>query len=289
MKIGFIGAGKVGNSIGCYLKKNNIEIVGYYSRSTTSAQKAAQRTKSNTFYDINTLASKSDLIFITTPDDVIKDTANNLSKTSLDWNEKIFCHMSGVHNSNILLPLNKKGATICSLHPILSFADIDSAVSALKSTPFTLEGKGTKLDTIKEILNHCGNPWTEISTENKTLYHISTCMLSNYLVTLLNTSFDMLSSIGFSDEDLIEFTKPLIEGTVANILNVGTGKALTGPISRGDVGTLEKHLNKLNDCTENWQEIYTVLAKQTIELAANENRIDRLTKSKLMEVLKNYE
>ena len=159
-------------------------------------------------------------------------------------------------------------------------------MSALKSVPFTLEGKGSKLDNIKKVLNLCGNPWSEISTENKTLYHIAACMLSNYLVTLVDTSFNMLTSIGFTEKGAKALTKPLIEGTISNVMNVGTSKALTGPISRGDTGTLEKHLSKLNECPEPWKEIYTVLANQTIELAAKQNKIDILTETKLREVLK---
>lgn len=289
MKVGFVGAGKVGTAIGCYLCKKGIQVAGYYSRSLSSAMQAASRTVSRIYDDLGELAGEADLIAMTVPDDVIAAVAWDLSEMPVCWENKIVLHMSGVHASDILAPLGQKGATVCSLHPMLSFGDVDTAVSALNSAPFTIEGKGMKLDTIKEILEACGNTWTEISTSDKVLYHAAACVMSNYLVALLDVGIEMLQAAGFTDKKARELSGPLIGKTLENVINTGTAKALTGPISRGDAGTLERHVEKLKDCSKRWLELYKVLGLYTVELAKRAEKIDETSAIRMQEVLKRYE
>ncbi|MDK2810159.1 MAG: hypothetical protein PWR27_868 [Petroclostridium sp.] len=286
MKVGFIGAGKVGTAMGCYFHKKGIQIVGYYSRSFPPAQQAASWTESRVYNDLKLLASETDLIAITTPDDTITVVAMDLSEIPLPWKNKAVCHMSGVYASDILSLLEQKGATVCSLHPMLSFGDPESAVKSLESIPFTLEGKGPKLMDIKELLKRCDNTWTEISTQNKVLYHTAACMVSNYLVTLLDMGIEMLKNAGFTEEEAKKLIEPLIRKTVDNVMNIGTVKALTGPISRGDTGTIEKHIIKLQEYYKPWLEVYKVMGIQTVELARRERRINEISATKIKEILK---
>lgn len=285
MKIGFIGAGRVGTALGGYLFKNGFKISGYYSRTYASADKAAAWSSSCPYTNIAELAVNSDIIGITTPDDAIETVADTLCGLSLDWNQKTVFHTSGVHASDIFAPLSEKGASVASLHPLLSFGEPNSAMEALYKTPFTFEGNGVNIDTLKQILNSCNNTWVEIETEQKVLYHASACVLSNYLVTLMDTGYMMLAQAGFTEEAARTMTEPLIRKTVDNVIKLGTKNALTGPISRGDTGTIEKHITKLRNYNSPWLEVYNLMGLQTIELAKKAGKISKSPEEKMKELM----
>ena len=290
MKVAFIGAGKVGKSLGSYWAKKGIKILGYYSRSIQSAKEAALLTESSVFNTIASLAEEADLIMITTPDDEIEKVAYDLSNILLPWDKKIVCHTSGSLSSEILSLLNNKGATIYSLHPMLSFADVNSAKRGLENTFFTVEGKGPKESDFKKLLDSCKHTYKEICTENKALYHTSACIVSNYLVTLLDTGIELLDQAGFSEETAIALIEPLIRKTLDNSIRFGTKKALTGPISRGDVGTVHTHIKKLVESgNQEWLQIYKTMGNKTVKLAESAKKINGQTAKKLYEELGKYE
>ena len=289
MKTGFIGAGRVAAAVGGYLRQNNIEVSGFYSRSIDSARAAASFAKSRPYEYIEPLVEETDAVIITTPDDVIPSIAQRLSNLNTDWGKKIVCHMSGAYSSDILSCLGDRGATVCSLHPMLSFGERSSSVEALKNTFFTLEGKGEKLNCVKQMISKLGNPLVEISPDSKTLYHLAACMVSNYLVTILDTGIQMLKRAGFSEIKARELIGPLVRKTVDNTLEEGSEKSLTGPLSRGDTMTVKKHLHKLHeDGNEEWTDVYKVLAQHTLTLARRGNRIDSRTEADIKGVIDSY-
>lgn len=248
MKISFIGAGKVGVSFGLYLKKNNFDLLGYYSRSSTSTINAMNITNSNAFYNLKETL-EADIIFITVNDDSIKEVANSISKLNIDYKDKIFVHMSGALSSSELEALKNKTSSIISLHPIQAFADIYNSVEQLKNTVFSIEGDNHGINTMKNILDKCGNKYFVLENDQKSLYHASACVVSNYLVTLLDYGFSILEHIGLSEELIINSFFPLIEANINSVKKFGPKNALTGPISRGDINTIKKHLEafKIND------------------------------------------
>lgn len=289
MQVGFIGAGKVGTAMGCYFCRKGIQVAGYYSRSLSSAKMAASRTGSRAYNNMEELAGSVDLIALTVPDDEIEAVGLTLAEMHLCWEQKIALHMSGVHSSDILAPLGEKGATLCSIHPMLSFGNVDASVEALPSAVFTVEGRGVKLDVVKEMIEICGNRWVEISTKDKVLYHAAACVMSNYMVTLLDAGLEMLNGVGFSPENAVKLITPLVEKTLVNVINIGAEEALTGPISRGDAGTVEKHMGKLREQNGKWLRLYKVLGLYTTELAKRAGKIDEMSAIKIKEVLGKYE
>ncbi len=291
LKIGFIGAGKVGTAMGVYLKEKNYNILGYYSRTYESAQNAAALTNSNASIKLESLVKNSDLLFITTNDDEISNICNRLLDEGLINEEKIVVHMSGADSSKILEKLKKKGCYIYSLHPLQSFADIKSAVKDLQHTVFSLEGDKEKIKVIEDILKTTGNKYFIIQTEQKALYHVAACVVSNYLVSLLDYGLSIFETIGIDKDKGYKALYPLIQGSIENIKNLGTSKALTGPIARGDVNTIEKHIEALKNINPQWLDMYKTLGFATIEVAQKE-KLKNLEKiDKLKKIMKgcNYE
>ena len=217
MNIGFIGAGKVGSAFGKYLKINGLSVVGYYSKTYSSAIMAADFTMTKPFKDIEDIVKVSDLIFITTSDDEIKNVLNNLITTNSLKKGHILVHMSGSLSSNILEKSKDFGCFNYSLHPLQSFADIDKAVSDMHKTYFTLEGDKEKLDVLEGIISKTNNNYFILNSEQKSLYHVTACIVSNYLVTLIDYGLDIFKNIGIEEKAGFKALYPLIDGTIKNI------------------------------------------------------------------------
>ncbi|KPU27178.1 hypothetical protein TR13x_06345 [Caloranaerobacter sp. TR13] len=283
MKIGFIGAGKVGCAFGKYLKDNNFDVVGYYSRKFESAQKGAKEVKGVAFRNLQELLDLAQLIFITTLDDVIKKVADEISKHYDIKKGQIFVHMSGALSSKELFSLKQRGAYIYSLHPLQSFADINSALISLKSTVFTVEGDKEKINILEDMMEKCGNRFFTITEELKGLYHASACVVSNYLVTLIDYGLKFYEIMGVDEELAIEAVYPLIKGTIENIRKLGPKKALTGPIKRGDVGTIVKHIESLEGFAPELLNLYKILGYETVKLTeGNKNNKSILELKKIL-------
>ncbi len=289
MKIGFIGAGKVGTSFGSYLTNNKFNVVGYYSRSLSSAQKAANITNSHVYTNLFDLVKDVDIIAITTPDDVIISIVKDLIKCEDLLNNKIVFHMSGAHTSKILTPLENYHVTILSLHPLLSFSDHVNSVKELKNAYLTIEGSGSRFKEIKSTFEQLGNQLIEISSENKVLYHTALTVLSNYLVSVIDLGLEMLIKAGFSENDASQIARPLVIQTLNNIFQSNTKEALTGPISRGDIGTINMHIKKLSNINDEWLKLYKVLGEYTVDIAKKSNKISQDTVKELREVLRENE
>ncbi len=290
MKMGFVGAGKVGKGFGAYLKSNDITLSGYFSRSEKSAEEAASLTESGYYSDIMSLVKSSDCIFITTPDAVIETLAGQIATHSentqgLEGNlqGKIFVHMSGAHSSARLEALKAHGADICSVHPIQSIADVRTAVDQLKTTVFSVEGTPGAVKAMSELLESMHNTYFIIEEEQKTLYHMAACTVSNYLVTLVDYGLAMYEAIGIDRQVAYQALYPLIRGTVENLKHMDTKEALTGPISRGDIDTVKAHLQAVDN--QDIEAFYRYLGKATVRMARNKSGTDLERLGKLEELL----
>lgn len=270
MNISFIGAGKVGTSFGLYLKKNGIKIIGYKSKNLEDAKNSSLRTDGLAYQDLSTLVSDSDIIFITTNDDNIKVIKDDLIKeVNIQLRDKIVVHMSGSYSSDMIKELNQYGCYVYSMHPLQSFSDIDISVKKLKDTVFTIEGQEEKIHILKNVLDRTGNKYFEIDTNNKELYHVSACIVSNYLVTLIDLGLDFFKQIGINEDDGLDALMPLIDGTVDNIKRFGTKGALTGPIARGDLDTIRSHLSSIEANAPNNLLFYKLMALKTLNISSN--------------------
>ena len=292
MRIGFIGAGRVGNAFGAYLKKNGMELSGYYSIPKESAENAASLTESGYYSSMIELVDASDVVFITTPDAVIEEVAHDLAheisesgseglKSSM--NHKMFVHMSGAHSSQRLEILQGLGSEIGSLHPVQSIADVETAVNQLQSTVFSVEGSSVAVEKLSQLMEQMDNTYFIIKSEQKTLYHMAACTVSNYLVTLVDVGLAMYESIGIDRQVAYKALYPLIRGTVENLKHMDTKEALTGPIARGDINTVKAHLDAVTD--ENIEAFYRYLGNATVQMAKAKSGTNQDKLGKLEELL----
>lgn len=275
MEFAFIGAGKVGTSFGWYLKNKDFNVAGFYSKNHVSALKAADYTSTEAYDDLHILTKSANIIFITTPDDMIENICNSLVEKKLLTKNHIICHMSGALSSQILNSANKIGCATYSLHPLQAFADIPKASQKLKNTFFSLEGSSEKMAVMQKILKQMGNKYFVIKSADKVLYHSAACVFSNYLVSLLNLGLELMDTAGIKKEESLQAVMPLILGTLDNVTSFSPKKALTGPLARGDIKTLTKHLSSIKGKCPQYLDFYKNLSLETLNLAQKEKLKDQ--------------
>lgn len=238
--IGFIGAGKVGISLGKYFSINNLNLSGYYSKNANSATEAAEFTNSKHFNDLQTLIRYSNLIFITTPDDVIIEIWNELKEYNLK--DKIICHTSGSLSSSIFSNINTLGALGYSIHPMCAFSDKFTTYKSLNQIYFSIQGDDAYLYVLSDLLKGLGNNVIILDKDKKPLYHLANVTVSNLVLSLLEIGCSYMQTCGLNEKDAINALMPLIENNIKNIKTNGFLNALTGPAERGDLETLKRHL-----------------------------------------------
>ena len=266
IKFGFIGAGKVGFSLGKYLKENNIDISGYYSKSQHSAKEAAIFTNTRQYNNLEDLIKNSDAIFITTPDNQIADVWNEIKR--LPIREKLICHCSGSISSEVFSNINNHGAYGYSIHPMFAISDKYNSYKNLSQAFITIEGHEKHIEYFKQLFSYLGNDVGVINKENKALYHAASVTVSNLVLGLINNGVNYLKECGFSDEMAIKALYPLIEFNLKNIKEKGTINSLTGPVERGDLGTIINHFSVLR---EEDKELYRLLSKNILKIAKVKN------------------
>ncbi|MEA3279377.1 MAG: Rossmann-like and DUF2520 domain-containing protein [Thermodesulfobacteriota bacterium] len=283
--IAIVGCGKVGTSLGIYLAEAGYKLAGFASKSLLSARRAAGIIETDNFSDVPwEITKEADIIFLTTPDSAIEDTCANISSHSGFRKDAIVFHCSGVLPSTILSSSKDCGAFAGSMHPIQSFASTELTYNPFQGIVVSVEGDDRAVSAAKTIAADLGAECFTIKTEDKTLYHASAVAASNYLVTLLDMSFRLIETAGISGRDAFKVLKPLIESTLSNIEKVGISKALTGPIVRGDIETVKKHLEEIGSKTPQLLDLYKTLGFHTIDIAMAGGGLSKSSAQKLKKI-----
>ncbi len=265
--VGIIGAGKVGTTLGAYLCKNQIAVSGYYSRTFESAVSAADFTNKVAYHDIKELLDASDTLFITTPDAEIGHVWDCIVKYGLK--NKIVCHFSGSLSSYVFSGIEAAGAVGCSIHPMFAFSDKFESYKFFSAACITIEGQEKAVYSMKTLFENLGHPVFTVKAEDKIRYHAAAALASNYMIGLFQTSLDLLETCGFSEEEGRMLLVPLVRNNVDSMLEKRAVEVLTGPVERGDVGTIEAHLNTLHGLDA--ENIYRSLGKELVAIARQKN------------------
>jgi predicted short-subunit dehydrogenase-like oxidoreductase (DUF2520 family) len=283
LKIGFIGAGIVGTALAVRLSRRGYDIAAVSSRSPQSLDRFARSVKNVKIYLSNQeVADNADIVFITTPDDVIP-----LVAAQVKWRPgQSAVHCSGADSSAILEQAKKLGAFTGCFHPLQTFAGVEKAVENIPGSTFALEAAGPLLNILKEMVAALEGNWVIVPAEDKPAYHAAAVIASNYLVTLTKMSTDLWRTFGIPQDRAVKALLPLLHGTLNNIAAIGLPNCLTGPIARGDTGTVQKHLDTLERLTPHLVSTYRELGLQTVPIALAKGRINEARAEDMKNILK---
>jgi predicted short-subunit dehydrogenase-like oxidoreductase (DUF2520 family) len=283
VRIGVIGAGKVGTSLATVLKNKGFHITGVSDALMASLETAKTYLGEDVLYtqDNMDVVDASDVIAITTQDRIIPDIVREIDAKVVMLDGKLIFHTSGADPSSILMPLDKKGALLGSLHPLQTFPDIDSAIGVLPDTCIFIEGHADAVPQLEKIGEAIGAKVYVIDGKNKVLYHLSAVFVCNLLSALLYSGKGLMDKINVDFEPFL----PIIRATLRNIENKGPLASLTGPIVRGDAKTVKAHLEAIDDLDLH-KEVYKALSGVAIEMAGERKAIDEETVQLLKDILK---
>ena len=283
IKLGFIGAGTVGTALATRLSESGYQVVAVSSRSQESAEKLAQTISGCQAVSSNqAVADAAKLIFITTPDGAINSVASEVQ-----WHpDQSVVHCSGADSTEILEPARNLGAKVGAFHPLQTFASVEQAIANIPDSTFAIEAEEPLGTTLKEMVDALDGCWIELKASDKLLYHAAAVIACNYMVTLIKLATDLWQTFDVPVQEAIKAMMPLLRGTLNNIDKVGIPQCLTGPIARGDTGTIIKHLNALQESAPAVLSTYRELSLQTIPIALAKGRINQQQADELETILK---
>lgn len=244
--IGIIGLGKVGETLARLLCAQGFDIGAVYNRTHDKAYHLASEVESIALHDAGDIVTHTDLTIIAVSDDAIESIAQEL--TNHVTVDKAIIHVSGTSSLDALHEVQLAGAMVGSLHPAFPFSSVDSSVKGLMGVTFAIEYSHSQLrDWLLEIIHALSGQVIEVPAGKKAQYHAALAIASNYMVTLYAIAQDLLSDLSDDDIAIQRAINTLMTGTMHNLIEQGVPDALTGPLVRGDVGTIERHLMALSE------------------------------------------
>lgn len=266
MKIGFVGAGKVGFTLGKYFAEHHVDVSGYYSRNALTAKQASDFTHTRYYETLEEITASSDALFLTVPDGAIEEVWNSLKRYSLTG--KHICHCSGAMSSAVFSGIGQMGAFGYSIHPLFAVSSKQNSYKEISQAYFTMEGDGEHLGFWRTFFEKLGNPVRVIRAEDKVRYHGAAVFASNLVTGLYEMGVSLLMSCGFDRESGEAALGPLFVNNAVNVAKKGTAAALTGPVERADVTTVAKHLDAL---AKEEREVYLRISAELLKIARRRN------------------
>jgi predicted short-subunit dehydrogenase-like oxidoreductase (DUF2520 family) len=267
--VSIVGAGRVGRALGRRLHELGWHIGAVTGRSISTARAAVRTIGAGQPLDTLThQVLNSRVVLITTPDGAIEDVAKSLAhRSGKEWSGKVVLHTSGSLDSRVLQPLADLGAATGSMHPMQTFSSQN--FPDLANCFFGIDGSPAALQVARKMIRQMGGVAVRLSGANKAAYHAAGSFACVYVLALMETATRLLMAQGFKRRQAMRALLPLTRQTLDNFESVGPLAAWTGPLSRGDFSTIERHVKALANFEPEYLEAYKTLSRLTAkELAA---------------------
>ncbi len=271
LTITLIGAGNLAHALGPALKSAGYKIDAVAFRGTPQSKKRAAalaRKLGAEAVRLEDVMPISDILWLCHTDDALVATSRSLARKS-GWKGKIVFHSSGALTSDVLRPLQRAGAHTASLHPMMTF--VPGTTPRLQSVPFGVEGDRRAVAAARQIVRDLGAEAFAIKKGAKTLYHALGSFTSPLIVATLVTAERVGRAAGLSRTQTTKMMEPILRQTIKNYLERGAAAAFSGPIKRGDVETVRRHLKELRRVPE-VSEVYRALVKSAVRDLPSLNR-----------------
>lgn len=266
LSLNLIGAGRAGQTLArLWHQAGLLQIQAVVCRQQTHAEQAAEFIGAGIPANCLVSLPNADVWLIATSDDQIANIAGQLAQANVKGS--VVFHLSGSLNCYNLAPLRGCGLTLASIHPICSFAQPQLACQQFAGTYCGVEGDAAALAVLAPLFQHIGASTFNIEGQHKSLYHAGSVIACNYLVSLLESGLQCFEAAGVSRDQALAALGPLLHGTLDNVAQLGTQRALTGPIVRGDVAVVANHQRALQQSLPHLAPLYQLLGQHTLQLA----------------------
>ena len=267
--VAFIGAGRVANTLGRAFVRRGIAVVSIASRSDDSARRLAGRVDGSRAVEVE-VAAREALVFLTVPDDDIGDVCG-----SLPWRpDQQVVHCSGATEVTVLANAAAQGALVGGFHPLQTFAAPDRAIDLLAGATVAIEGPPVLDATLRAIAARLEMRPLTLPPGARAAYHGGASFAASFVGSLIAEAVSMWKTFGVDERDALAALLPLARGNLESIASKGVAGAVSGPISRGDGGVVERHLAAFDAEGSDHGRFYRELARRQLVLAVAAGRLD---------------
>ncbi len=284
LTVGIIGAGRVGATLGAALARvGGYRVVAASGVSDASQARIAQLLPDAVNLSVEAVArAATDLLIISVPDDALGLVVAGLAEAGALRPGQVVAHTSGAHGLAVLVPATASGARPLALHPAMTFTGWTEDLARIEGTSFGVTAPPELRPFAARLVADLGGEVEWVAEEDRALYHAALAHGANHLVTLVNEALDRLRDAGVVHSEKV--LGPLLAAALENALKLGDA-ALTGPVSRGDAGTVARHLDRLAATAPESVPPYLALARRTADRAISSGQLCPIDAEPLLDVL----
>ena len=282
LTVGVVGAGRVGSVLGAALARAGHRVTGTYAVSEASRARAADLLPGVPRKDVAAVVADAELVLLAVPDDALAHLVSGLAATHAWQAGQIVVHTSGRHGVAVLEPAREQHVLPLALHPAMTFTGTAMDLERLVDCAFGVTADEALRPMAEALVLEMGGDPVWILEENRTAYHLALAHGANHLVTLTSEAMDILARAGVDEPRRV--IGPLMRAALDNALRLGDA-GLTGPVARGDVGTVEDHLRELDRLSPEIRRTYVAMARATALRALDSGRLRPASAEPLLETL----
>ncbi|WP_299955951.1 Rossmann-like and DUF2520 domain-containing protein [uncultured Modestobacter sp.] len=286
LRVGVVGAGRVGAVLGAALAAAGHDVVAAAGLSTDSQRRAARLLPGVPLRPADEVVATSDLVVLAVPDDTLSGLVTGLAETGAWRRGQLLFHTSGAHGLAVLAPAERAGVLSLALHPVMTFSGGPEDLDRLVAAPFGVTSRPEHRAVAETLVLEMGGEPVWVAEGDRGLWHVALVTGANHLVTLVAEAADLLRTAGVDDPARV--LTPLLTAALEGGLRRGD-QALTGPVSRGDVGTVAAHLQTLTERAPSSVDAYVAMARRTTERALASGRLRRHEGTPLLDLLDSAE
>jgi predicted short-subunit dehydrogenase-like oxidoreductase (DUF2520 family) len=282
LAIGVIGAGRVGSILGAALAAVHHRVIGVSAVSDASRNRAESLLPGVPVMTPLEVCEAADLVLVTVPDDVLADLVRGLSEVGAWRSGQIVIHTSGRYGVGVLQPAADQGVVPLALHPVMTFTGTSLDLDRLVGCVFGVTAPAAFVPIADALVLEVGGEPIHVLEERRALYHAALAHAANHLVTLVTSSADLLRTSGVQEPSRV--LQPLLGAALDNALRVGDA-SLTGPVARGDSGTVAEHIRVIGAAAPETRDAYVALARLTALRALGSGLLSPAQIEPLLDVL----
>jgi len=282
MAVGVVGVGRVGAVLGAALRRAGHTIVAASAVSTASRTRASTLLPGAPLLPVDEVVARSELVLLAVPDDALPDVVDGLAATGAVRRGTLLVHVSGRYGLGVLAPAVRCGALPLALHPIMTFTGSTPDLERLSGASFGVTAPEPLRPVAEALVLEMGGEPVVVADALRPLYHAALAVGANHLVTLVAEAVALLGAAGV--EHPARVIAPLLSAALDNALRSGDA-ALTGPVARGDAGTVAAHVAALTVAAPGSVPAYVAMARLTADRALAAGRLAPAGAAALLDVL----
>ena len=282
LRVGIVGPGRAGTALALALARAGHDVTAAAAVSQQSKRRVRDNFPRARLTDPAGVLGAADLVLLTVPDDVLPGLVEGLAATGAPYEGRLVAHASGAHGIRVLSPATRAGALPLALHPVMTFTGREDDVDKIKGVSFGVTAPEQIRPAAEALVIEMGGEPVFIAEENRALYHAALAFAANHLVTLVSQAASLLGDAGADNPN--RMLGPLLGAALDNALRFGDA-GLTGPVARGDDGTVAAHIEAIAAHEPAALPAYRALARLTADRALAAGTLSANDAARLLDVL----